>query len=574
MRKKIAALLLSCIILFGLAAACSGNNSGGANGGAAQETPSSSSGSTGGGTSPSASTETATETPGAEVSGGNETPAAAEEEPDAADDPYADIAINDFSKFYTFEFAGIGMQFGGDAMADFIIEKFNFTIDLSPNDATAMMLRMVSDDLPDQFGNSYASSFYSQCIADEYAYRFPDELLKKFPILWDYVNTGVLSNHERLKRGARYSLPTSNAEAGLAFGMGWHWRKDWAANLGLEKPKTMDDVYEVMRAFTFNDPTGTGRNTYGLSDWIFTAHMSPWLDYFNWFKIDGQWIPGYLTDEMVEGMRYWNRAFNEGIINPEANINNTRDEWAQGNVGMGVFHADGYWINQVMHLAFAGANPDIDPYDSYELIGPFSLNAGETAYWQWNNQPYNRIFDSKLTDDQIFRLLSYYEWILSPEGRDFLAYGFLGVDYYINEDGLAVEDREIDEDTRAMIPLWNLYPSMGVLGLGGPGWFTEPSQPPRWTTPDLYWYNRDVFDPVYNRNLFDPNLDIVMMKTPARDDWTISDYDIETKMNEILTFSTGTFEQEWRSYLANLVNQMGLQRVLDEVNEQAAALGL
>jgi hypothetical protein len=49
---------------------------------------------------------------------------------------------------------------------------------------------------------------------------------------------------------------------------------------------------------------------------------------------------------------------------------------------------------------------------------------------------------------------------------------------------------------------------------------------------------------------------------------------IEDKMNEILTFSTGTFEQEWRSYTDYLLNVMGLRRIINEVNERATEMGL
>ncbi|CAM3296304.1 extracellular solute-binding protein [Paenibacillus lupini] len=43
-------------------------------------------------------------------------------------------------------------------------------------------------------------------------------------------------------------------------------RKDWLNNLGLQPPKTMDDVINIAMAFTKNDPDKNGKNdTYGLS---------------------------------------------------------------------------------------------------------------------------------------------------------------------------------------------------------------------------------------------------------------------------------------------------------------------
>ena len=46
-------------------------------------------------------------------------------------------------------------------------------------------------------------------------------------------------------------------------------RKDWLDKLGLSVPVTLDDYYEVMKAFTFNDPDGNGVNdTYGYGAYV------------------------------------------------------------------------------------------------------------------------------------------------------------------------------------------------------------------------------------------------------------------------------------------------------------------
>ncbi len=44
-------------------------------------------------------------------------------------------------------------------------------------------------------------------------------------------------------------------------------RKDWLKKLNLEEPKTLDDYYKVLKAFTEQDPDGNGKkkDTYGLS---------------------------------------------------------------------------------------------------------------------------------------------------------------------------------------------------------------------------------------------------------------------------------------------------------------------
>ena len=46
-------------------------------------------------------------------------------------------------------------------------------------------------------------------------------------------------------------------------------RKDWLDNLGLEVPTTLDELFDVMYAFTYNDPDGNGKNdTWGYGAFI------------------------------------------------------------------------------------------------------------------------------------------------------------------------------------------------------------------------------------------------------------------------------------------------------------------
>ena len=43
-------------------------------------------------------------------------------------------------------------------------------------------------------------------------------------------------------------------------------RQDWMEKLNLEEPKTLDDFYNVFKAFKEQDPDGNGKDdTYGLS---------------------------------------------------------------------------------------------------------------------------------------------------------------------------------------------------------------------------------------------------------------------------------------------------------------------
>ena len=64
-------------------------------------------------------------------------------------------------------------------------------------------------------------------------------------------------------------------------------RKDWLENLGLEEPKTIDDFYNMLKAFTEEDPDGNGQDdTYGL---VVSKYEGPWDVMQTWFGVPNKW---------------------------------------------------------------------------------------------------------------------------------------------------------------------------------------------------------------------------------------------------------------------------------------------
>ena len=79
------------------------------------------------------------------------------------------------------------------------------------------------------------------------------------------------------------------------------YRKDWADKLGLAAPKTVEEFYEMARAFSEDDPDGNGKDdTIGLTDrsdlvfgvfkTIASWHGTP----NNWGEKDGEILPEFM----------------------------------------------------------------------------------------------------------------------------------------------------------------------------------------------------------------------------------------------------------------------------------------
>ena len=124
-------------------------------------------------------------------------------------------------------------------------------------------LAIASDELPDLLYLPVAE--YSQLAEagklaplDDVLEQYGSELTKK------NLNSDGGTILEAAKRNdVLYGIPSGNAER-IPSQFLWI-RKDWLDKLGLDVPKTLDDVVEVARAFKNDDPDGNGvDDTWGL----------------------------------------------------------------------------------------------------------------------------------------------------------------------------------------------------------------------------------------------------------------------------------------------------------------------
>lgn len=146
---------------------------------------------------------------------------------------------------------------------------------------------------------------------------------------WDV--TDYLDDYEHLSKANPIILNNMSVD-GRVWGLyrnrplgrfGYAYRKDWLERLGLSKPKTVEEFYEMLRAFTYDDPDGNGKNdTYGMtvttSDITFN-NIAVWNGAPNgWgFDADGSLIPAHLTDAYFDTVKLFRKMAEEGLINSD-----------------------------------------------------------------------------------------------------------------------------------------------------------------------------------------------------------------------------------------------------------------
>jgi putative aldouronate transport system substrate-binding protein len=228
---------------------------------------------------------------------------------------------------------------------------------------------------------------------------------------------------------------------------GMIYRTDWLENLGLAVPKTLDDLYNVLYAFTYRDPDKNGRNdTFGMN-WctyngpfytLAVAHGAP-----NRFGIKSNKLaPWFEWDEFYEAMVYSKRLYDEGLINRDFAATSTGD-WAlafgRGQAGWHIDVADEA-SRSAGRLRDNGLMTQAD-FDAGKYVGVMGVpanKAGKTYVWPANagHQGYVAVSTSGAkTLQDLNYYLDFMDKCTTATGATILNWGVEDVNYTKNSDG-------------------------------------------------------------------------------------------------------------------------------------------
>lgn len=252
---------------------------------------------------------------------------------------------------------------------------------------TKLTVAMASGDLPDVFMctsyNTMYSAYQAGLIADI------TDVFNNYAS--DYVKNLYETNKELFQScfidGKMVAIPALGTPIEGTGTFLWI-RQDWMENLGLEAPKSFEDVIEIARAFTYNDPDGNGKNdTYGLGlqkDFfnnsfgdimgVAAAYGTPTLsrtDNDMWFKdTDGTITNGSIQPGMKEALQTLQNMYAEGLLDPEFGVKDgsaLAEDVTSGKIGM--------------YFGYSGCNfyPNTTLYnaDHNAIFKPYAVPAAE-----------------------------------------------------------------------------------------------------------------------------------------------------------------------------------------------------
>ncbi|WP_181593078.1 extracellular solute-binding protein [Paenibacillus sp. YN15] len=308
-------------------------------------------------------------------------------------------------------------------------EKTNNDIDLVfiPHGQYADQLRIkfASGDIPDVYqtwGIADAEPIQNNLAMElnELLDKYGPNLKKNIPkSAWDAVTIN----------GRIMGIPTPagfNAPAERIL----YVRKDWMNKLGLQAPKTSDELLAVLKAFKEKDPNGNGKpDEIPLT----SREKFTWLE-----NIFGMWgvnpdsfsvyndqvIPSFIHPNILKGLEFIRTLYAEKLIDSEFMTNNST-VWKQKILSdrVGMFNHNqstgGSWYRDMR--SSLKDNPDAD-----FMAIPTPQGAGYTGPVGRVEQPVGKTFILFKQSKNAEAVIRFFDWLATEEGNAYAAYGAEG----------------------------------------------------------------------------------------------------------------------------------------------------
>lgn len=284
-------------------------------------------------------------------------------------------------------------------------------------------------------------------------------------LFYQWVNLGLIGPVDNLlplmpqRTKARYSDPVLNKMGSVNGKMymlqepttlnkrgGLFIRKDWLDKLHLQMPKTLDDLLNVAKAFTFNDPDGDGKNdTYGFGATTTSSGVGlggSFAPIFGAYGLPGTWnfnTPGKISLSLrdpgyEQAVAFLNKMQTAKVIDPNwttLTTNDFRANWKQGKYGI---------IPEDFCAALCQANYQAFdtnlPNGEYVPLAPPQGPNGQALLGASSRVGFRMAVSQKAIDaGKGPAIAKFLEWLNSGEGYYLAGFGKQGANYKLDAQG-------------------------------------------------------------------------------------------------------------------------------------------
>jgi putative aldouronate transport system substrate-binding protein len=327
--------------------------------------------------------------------------------------------------------------------------KLNITWVSSNNYNDRVSVVLASGDIPDLLAVTDPYQSQVRQTAKQGAFWDVTDIIKNYPNLMKVSKDALTLT--KMEDGKNYGVPRAQAAEGSSFPS---VRKDWLDKLGLKVPKTMDEVYAVMKAFAANDMAGGGKTiaAIGNVDPDNMAYFS-WPEevynkaFGNWKLVDGKLVNINLLPGTKQSLEFLRKAYVEKLIPADFAVlkrSQLKDMQYAGINGIMKDQGTSAWrameqLKTTVPDAYILPLVDIDgftPKDS-GVFGMF-------------------VIPKKVPEKKMKKIMEFLEYGATKEGNDLANYGIKGV-HYTENNGLITTTEQAVKDNVSPQAMGQVY---------------------------------------------------------------------------------------------------------------------
>ena len=231
--------------------------------------------------------------------------------------------------------------------------------------------------------------------------------------------------------GHIYMIPNYNDVKNLSLTQQYYIRKDWLEKLGLEEPKTVDELYNVLVTFRDKDPNGNGKKDevpIFIRGNVVRKILLPLTDIFKaqavWYADNGTPKFGPAEPEWKDAMINLAKWYREGLIDQEVFTRGMTSRDYMLSNDLGGFTND--WPSSGTYNE--SLSKTIPGFDFSVMLPPEYKGNNKTFFARPN---YMGAWGITIAAKDPVTIVKYFDFWYSEEGRRLWNFGIEGEDYTI-----------------------------------------------------------------------------------------------------------------------------------------------
>lgn len=471
-----------------------------------------------------------------------------------------------------------GVDYNEDDFSKFFQDKYNIQwdlISLSWDDwAEKMRIWINSNDMPDLATWNYVHGEAINYAEQGLVRRFPDDWKTTWPNVAKAYDDSQLGPAVEEIMGGTFFLPkpifsTNTPCNPLVPHTSLMIRKDWFEAVGAEIKDAykMSEINDIARKIKEQDPGNLGTKLlpinmrYGNASGSYITSNNEYAINNNQFYKDenNKYHWGPALPETLIGLKLYQKAFQEGLLNPEFfTIKGDEDKasfFASGQTGITVSEGMATFFqtfdqelkknlnlnaDEVMHVAYVIGEDG--KYHSEEIMN----------FWTTS------IFSPKMEDAKFERIMDMFDFVATQEGQLMVRLGFEDKDYSVESDGsykiLWEEGKQITDIYPSIHPL---YGNMVILSDDFA--IINPAFPKKYRDTTLNLYQSKV-SYVDETSVPPRDWDAYFQDSPSRRKLS---FELGKEYAQLITMS-GDLETNWKKWVED--NKPLVDPVLEELN--------